>query len=286
MRFGLGVFAFVASRPWLYRLGAPSGVRAMRLFNRGGWVRGMPGIGAWTAHRDFPAPAKRTFMAMLRDRRGGKAVSARDEILQAVRAGLGMRNVDAAQVRREAAGAAGRPALIRPILDRPICPTVFAARATHRRWPRRWTASAARPNCPTPCAATSTAHGLRPAIALQPAAELRALDWAGFELRASVAPDEAVGVGVARWGIAETGSLVFHSGAEMPILANFLPLHHVVPVHARHDRRPPRGLRCGGRRRAGAAQRGHHHRRQRHHRHRGQLGAGRARAEVPAYRDR
>jgi L-lactate dehydrogenase complex protein LldF len=27
----------------------------------------MPGIGAWTANRDFPAPAKRTFMAMVRD---------------------------------------------------------------------------------------------------------------------------------------------------------------------------------------------------------------------------
>lgn len=67
MRVGLGVFAFVASRPWLYHLSASIAVRVMRLFNRGGWVRGMPGIGAWTAHRDFPAPAKRTFMAMVRD---------------------------------------------------------------------------------------------------------------------------------------------------------------------------------------------------------------------------
>ncbi len=65
MRFGLGVFTFVAARPWLYRLGASIGVRAMRLFARGGWVRGMPGLGAWTRHRDFPAPARKTFMAML-----------------------------------------------------------------------------------------------------------------------------------------------------------------------------------------------------------------------------
>ena len=67
MRFGLGVFAFVASRPWLYHVGASIAVRAMRLFKRDGWIRGMPGIGAWTEHRDFPAPAKRTFMAMVRD---------------------------------------------------------------------------------------------------------------------------------------------------------------------------------------------------------------------------
>jgi L-lactate dehydrogenase complex protein LldF len=65
MRFGLGVFAFVASRPALYRLGMSAAVRAMRLFGRGGWVRGMPGLGAWTRHRDFPAPARKTFMAML-----------------------------------------------------------------------------------------------------------------------------------------------------------------------------------------------------------------------------
>jgi L-lactate dehydrogenase complex protein LldF len=33
-------------------------------------VRGMPGIGAWTAHREFPAPAKRSFMAMYKDSGG------------------------------------------------------------------------------------------------------------------------------------------------------------------------------------------------------------------------
>jgi L-lactate dehydrogenase complex protein LldF len=67
MRLGLGVFAFVAQRPALYRLGTAVAVRVMRLFGRGGWIRGMPGLGAWTAHRDFPAPAGRTFMSMLDD---------------------------------------------------------------------------------------------------------------------------------------------------------------------------------------------------------------------------
>ena len=73
MRFGLGIFTFVASRPRLYRLGTSIAVRAMRLFSRGGLVRGMPGIGAWTRHRDFPAPAQRTFMAMLRDSEEGRS---------------------------------------------------------------------------------------------------------------------------------------------------------------------------------------------------------------------
>ena len=66
----------------------------------------------------------------------------------------------------------------------------------------------------------------------QPAAPLQGLDWSGFELHDQVAPAEMIAIGVARWGIAETGSLVFHSGADTPILANFLPLHHLVMVRA------------------------------------------------------
>jgi L-lactate dehydrogenase complex protein LldF len=64
MRAGLGAFTFVASRPWLYRLATATAVRAMRLLSRGGWIRRMPFGAAWTAHRDFPAPAARTFMQM------------------------------------------------------------------------------------------------------------------------------------------------------------------------------------------------------------------------------
>jgi L-lactate dehydrogenase complex protein LldG len=69
-------------------------------------------------------------------------------------------------------------------------------------------------------------------VALQPAAELMGLDWRGIEIRTAIAPDEAVGVGLARWRIAETGSLVVHSGPDTPVLLGFLPLHHVVAVRA------------------------------------------------------
>ncbi|MES2887186.1 MAG: lactate utilization protein B [Pseudomonadota bacterium] len=72
VRAGLWLFHAVASRPWLFHLGSAVAVRVMRLFRSGGRLRGMPLIGAWTQHRDFPAPAARTFMEMYRD----KAVSA------------------------------------------------------------------------------------------------------------------------------------------------------------------------------------------------------------------
>ena len=67
MRFGLGLHTFLATHPRLYRLATAAAVRVLRLFSRGGVVRGLPGLGAWTAQRDFPAPAKKTFMAMLQD---------------------------------------------------------------------------------------------------------------------------------------------------------------------------------------------------------------------------
>ena len=43
----------------------------MRLFKRGGWIRSLPLAGGWTAHRDFPAPAGKTFMELYRAREAG-----------------------------------------------------------------------------------------------------------------------------------------------------------------------------------------------------------------------
>ena len=69
-------------------------------------------------------------------------------------------------------------------------------------------------------------------VALQPAAALTALDWASSGLSPDGAVDGGVGVALARWGIAETGSLAVHSAADMPILLNFLPAAHVIAVRA------------------------------------------------------
>jgi L-lactate dehydrogenase complex protein LldF len=52
----------VLSRPWLYRLALLASRCLLRPFARGGWLGRLPGPGAnWTAVRDFPAPAARSF---------------------------------------------------------------------------------------------------------------------------------------------------------------------------------------------------------------------------------
>lgn len=159
-------------------------------------------------------------------------MSVRADILAAVRRGLGGGRADPAQVKRDAAALLGEPNAIRPVLASDDLTAVFAARLTTPKVAASVDRIAVAAELPSAVGRYLQSHGLPAAVALQPAAALAVLDWSGFELHATVSPDELVAVGLARWGIAETGSLVFHSGPETPILSNFLPLHHLVMVRA------------------------------------------------------
>jgi len=62
MRAGLGLWAFLARRPALYRLATGLAARALGLFGkRKGRFASLPLAGGWTAHRDMAAPEGRTF---------------------------------------------------------------------------------------------------------------------------------------------------------------------------------------------------------------------------------
>jgi L-lactate dehydrogenase complex protein LldG len=85
---------------------------------------------------------------------------------------------------------------------------------------------------PAAVARYAAVRGLNNEIAVQPDARLLGLDWSRFQTRQEIRTDEALAVGLALGGIAETGTLVFHSSAACPTLFAFLPLHHVVAVRA------------------------------------------------------
>jgi len=159
-------------------------------------------------------------------------MSARDTILNAVRGGLGNTAVDPAAVRREADALLQDLPSIRPPLLADGLVDAFIARVTSPKVAATAECIGSASALPAAVGRYLEARGLPAVVALQPAAALQSLDWAGFETRDRVAPDETIAIGFARWGIAETGSLVFHSDAETPILANFLPLHHLVMVRA------------------------------------------------------
>jgi L-lactate dehydrogenase complex protein LldF len=66
-RWGLGVWAWLARRPALYRRVARVQVRVLRALARGrGYLRRLPLAGGWTAGRELPAPAGRTFTELWR----------------------------------------------------------------------------------------------------------------------------------------------------------------------------------------------------------------------------
>jgi len=61
-RSGLGLWAWFAKHPALYRFAARWGTRLLRLIADGrGSVSVLPLAGGWTKHRDFPAPQGKTF---------------------------------------------------------------------------------------------------------------------------------------------------------------------------------------------------------------------------------
>ncbi|MDN2567896.1 LutB/LldF family L-lactate oxidation iron-sulfur protein [Aquibium sp. A9E412] len=78
-RYGLGLWAFFARRPRLYRFATSLAVPALAAMARGrGAFRRLPLAGGWTRHRDLPAPESRTFMQQWRDRSaGGETAAAR-----------------------------------------------------------------------------------------------------------------------------------------------------------------------------------------------------------------
>lgn len=74
-------------------------------------------------------------------------------------------------------------------------------------------------------------RALDPRVSLQPNGLLTVLAWDQAVLELSDAVDDGVYVCLAPWGIAETGSLVIHSGHDTPVLPNFLAGVHVIAVH-------------------------------------------------------
>jgi L-lactate dehydrogenase complex protein LldF len=68
-RYGLRLWAFFAMRPLLYRLAMKLVHRGLRILAGGrGRIRVLPLAGAWTRHRDLPAPERKTFQELWKDK--------------------------------------------------------------------------------------------------------------------------------------------------------------------------------------------------------------------------
>ena len=71
LRYGLGFWAFFASRPTLYRMATGFAARVLNLASRNkGRFASLPFAGGWTRYRDLPAPEGSTFQSQWRARSG------------------------------------------------------------------------------------------------------------------------------------------------------------------------------------------------------------------------
>ena len=237
-RYGLGVWAFFARRPRLYRRAVSLAMPLLgRLGGRRHRLRSLPLAGGWTRHRDLPAPEGRTFLDQWAARGKGEAMSARDNILAKVRrslkAGEDAGRADAVRQRLESASArrhSGARASAGPRAHRALRAPGGQGQChgrPRRRLRRRAGRRAQLPAREEP--AGGSAHGRRPAARTGAMGhEDDARDPEGSRATAS----DAAGVSHALGGIAETGTLALTSGPDNPTTLNFLPEHHIVVVAA------------------------------------------------------
>lgn len=153
-------------------------------------------------------------------------MTARDRILSAIRGGIGAPRAAPDAIAAEAAALLDDPGATRPVLmsDDPVEAFRIKTEAVGTTTERL----AGLADVPGAVRRYLDGHGLPPALALQQTADLTGLDWSGFEVSATVAPDQPVALGQALWGIAESGSMVVHSAPDTPILLSFLARHHIV----------------------------------------------------------
>ena len=156
--------------------------------------------------------------------------AARAAILAAV--ARGGAPADPAAIAREAAALLADPAAVRPAPGAGDLIERFVAQATSPRLGATLERLPTLADVPAAIALYLAGHGLAPELVLPPDPALGGLDWQGFILHRTAAADAPAALGLARWGIAESGSLVFHSSPTEPTLLGFLPLHHIVVVAA------------------------------------------------------
>jgi L-lactate dehydrogenase complex protein LldG len=159
-------------------------------------------------------------------------MSARTAILKAVAKALPHRTQDAAEIAAKARFLIGNLNPVRPALPLPDLTGSFIQRAANPKVGATVARIPSLADFPKAVAQQLAASGRPLQAVMQPSAALTGFDWGGAGITLQSAIGGSVGIGIASWGIAETGSLVFHSAPDVPILHNFLPDVHIVAVRA------------------------------------------------------
>jgi L-lactate dehydrogenase complex protein LldG len=159
-------------------------------------------------------------------------MSARDTIFAAIRKARPDRATPSA-IAAEAQACCEAMKKTLPALDPGDLAALFTAQASREKVGASVERVPALADLPAAVARYIAANGLSPDFALQPDPRLERLDWGELRPGAPLRPDSALAVGLALAGVAESGTLVFHSSPEAPTLYEFLPVHHLVALDSR-----------------------------------------------------
>lgn len=162
-------------------------------------------------------------------------MSGREAILAKVRASLGAASEDRARGRAVKTRLSDAPAGIIPLRGQKpdkerttlFCEMAQKVSATVDRVTKS-------SDVPKAVAAYLRAKNLPASVRMGADERLGAMPWGkikALEVKSGPAePEDEVGVSHALAGVAETGTIALHSGAENPTTVNFLPEHHIVVV--------------------------------------------------------
>lgn len=162
-------------------------------------------------------------------------MSAREEILSAVRQSLKRAPGDEAAVEARLSGHPRGIVPARTDRDHAALVELFVEMAKKVQTTTARVTSAE--DIPGALSEFLKSHNLGGTVKLAPAAELEALPWRDKAPNLTLASGRAensdeVSLVRAFGGVAETGTLMLHSGAEGPTTLNFLPENHVVVLKA------------------------------------------------------
>ena len=154
--------------------------------------------------------------------------SARDRIMARIAEARGGSMPDAAAIAAERAAIHADEGATQPPIQEQDTIARFKAMASSERLTATVDEVAALEDVPQAVAAYLARENLAGEVSISPA--LAGLDWSGVQTITEIGANQPIAVTLAEGGVAETGSLVFRSGADTPMLHNFLALYHVAVV--------------------------------------------------------
>ena len=152
--------------------------------------------------------------------------SARERMLNRISEARGGATKSPGEILAEAQGLIPDSAISQPAFHQQTTIDRFFEKATSERLTATLAEVGDIADVPQAAADYFAEHGMAHRASIAPA--LASLVWPGTEITTAIDANQEVSITLADGGIAETGSLIFRSSPDTPMLHNYLGLHHIA----------------------------------------------------------